>query len=483
MFYHVLNYVNHKCCLLDTQGKKWDLSMKKYILLCLALSASQIATAEVSEFQLENGLNIVVKPDHRAPVVTSQVWYNVGASYEPDGVTGVSHMLEHMMFKGTKNLKPGEISKVIARMGGSENAFTSQDYTAYFQTIHRQHLQQMFVLEAERMQHLRLDDAEFQKERQVVLEERRMRTEDKPTARLYERFSALAYDSNPYRRPIIGWQADIENYELADLQQWYEQHYAPNNATLVVVGDVEPQAVYEMAQLTFGQVPARALPTAKKVAIIEPVGEKRFTMVDERAKVASLLLGFAVPSWSHAEQPEEAYALEMLAYVLDAGSSSRLSKQLIRGTQQLVQAGVSYDLYARLPTQFLLSAVPSEGVSLADAEAAVLALVQALATEPVTEAELTRILAQVEASEVYELDSLFYQGMKLGQAATQSVPYAEVNAYLERLRSVTPEQIQQAAQKWLRSERMTVAYLQPPAPSIVVSEGSGEVTEKTGATQ
>lgn len=447
------------------------ISSKKVMLALFGMSLSQVCAAEVSQFQLDNGLTVMVKQDTRAPVVTSQVWYKVGASYEPDGVTGVSHMLEHMMFKGTQNLKPGELSKIIARLGGSENAFTSQDYTAYFQTIHKDHLKRMFELESERMQSLKLEDAEFQKERKVVLEERRMRVEDQPNSRLHERFEAVAYDTNPYRRPVIGWQQDIENYQLADLQTWYDRHYAPNNAVLVVVGDIDVASVRAMVNETLAQVPARSLDSAKKVADLPPVGEKRLVMRDERAKVPSLLMGFAVPSWNTSDDKSQAYALEMLAQVLDAGNSSRLSKELVRGSQQLSQAGAGYDLYARLPTQFVLSAVPAEGGTLAQAEAALRQSIARIVEKGVTKEELARVLAQVEASEVYQQDSLFFQGMKLGQAFTLGVPSTEIDAYLTRLSQVTPEQVQQAAKTWLVTERMTVAYLQPKATRLATKGG------------
>lgn len=439
------------------------ISLKKILFTVLSLGVSQTFADNVTQFQLDNGLTVIVKQDTRAPVVTSQVWYKVGASYEPDGVTGVSHMLEHMMFKGTEQLKPGELSKVIARLGGSENAFTSQDYTAYFQTIHKQHLKRMFELEAERMQFLRLDEAEFKKERQVVLEERRMRVDDQPNARLHERFEAIAYDTNPYRRPVIGWQQDIEGYQLADLQTWYDRHYAPNNAALIVVGDVDADSVRALLTETLAKVPARKLDSHKAIANLSPVGEKRLTVKDDRTKVPSLLMGFAVPSWSTSDDRSQAYALEMLAQVLDAGNSSRLSKELVRGNQKLSQVGAGYDLYARLPTQFVLSATPAQGVSLAQAELALRQSITRIVEKGVSAEELKRVLAQVEASQVYQQDSLFFQGMKLGQAFTLAIPREEVDAYLSRLAQVTPEQVQHAAKTWLVKDRMTVAYLEPNA--------------------
>lgn len=437
------------------------LSIKKIMPWLILLVSLPLYAGEVSQFTLTNGLHVFVKEDHRAPVVTTQVWYKVGASYEPDGITGISHMLEHMMFKGTKHLKPGELSKIIARLGGSENAFTSQDYTAYFQNIEKSHLGRMFELEAERMGHLKLIDAEFQKERQVVLEERRMRTEDQPTARFQERFDALAYDVNPYRRPVIGWQSDIEHYQLADLQAWYDRWYAPNNATLVVVGDVDPQAVYRLAQQKLGKVPARKLGSSRTLVDLTPVVEKRMTMIDERAKVPSLLMGFVVPSWKTAEDKTDAYALAVLANVLDGGNSARLSKELVRGKQLLSQAGADYDLYARLSTQFMLSAVPADGVSLAQAETALKASVAEIVQKGITNEELKRIIAQVEAAKVYEQDSMFYQGMKLGQAATVGIPLSEMDDYIAKLRAVTPDQVQAVAKKFLIDSRLTVAYLLP----------------------
>jgi zinc protease len=426
--------------------------------------------ANVAQMQLENGLMVLVKEDHRSPVVTSQVWYKVGASYEPDGITGVSHMLEHLMFKGTEQLKPGEFSKIVARLGGSENAFTSQDYTAYFQNIEASHLGRMFELEAQRMGHLKLDDAEFQKERQVVLEERRMRVEDQPESRLQERFNAIAYDVNPYRRPVIGWQKDIESYQLSELQTWYNQWYSPNNATLVVVGDVQPEAVFALAKEKFASLPSRQMGTNKSSQSLLPVGEKRLIVHDEKAKIQSLIMGYAVPSWKTSDDKQEVYALELLAHILDGGSSARLSKELVRGSQLLTQADAGYELYARLSTQFTLSAVTVEGVSLEQAEAAMKATVAKLVKEGVTDAELKRVFAQVESSYIFEQDSMFYQGMKLGEASTVGIPLAEIDAYLERLRSVTAEQVRAAAQKWLVDDRLTVAYLLPK--STVIEQGA-----------
>jgi zinc protease len=297
-----------------------------------------------------------------------------------------------------------------------------------------------------------------------------MRVEDQPESRLQERFNAIAYDVNPYRRPVIGWQKDIESYQLSELQTWYNQWYSPNNATLVVVGDVQPEAVFAVAKEKFASLPSRQMGTNKSSQSLLPVGEKRLIVHDEKAKIQSLIMGYAVPSWKTSEDKQEVYALEVLAHILDGGSSARLSKELVRGSQLLTQADAGYELYARLSTQFTLSAVTVEGVSLEQAEAAMKATVAKLVKEGVTDAELKRVFAQVESSYIFEQDSMFYQGMKLGEASTVGIPLAEIDAYLERLRSVTAEQVRAAAQKWLVDDRLTVAYLLPK--STVIEQGA-----------
>jgi zinc protease len=432
--------------------------------LLAGMHTSSLHAANVYQTQLDNGLRIIVKSDHRAPVLTSQIWYQIGASDEPDGITGISHMLEHMMFKGTEKLAPGEFSKQVAKLGATENAFTSQDYTAYFQTVEKSHLRTMLTLEAERMGSLKLQDAELQQERQVVLEERLMRTEDNPNARLYERFNALAFDVSPYRRPVIGWQSDIEAYTLADLQVWYERWYAPNNATLVVVGDVRPEEVVALAKDTLGKLASRPHPDKPKRSSIVPVGEKRLVMQDERAKVPMLMMGYAVPSLLTAENKMDAYALAVLSELLDGGSSARLSKTLVRGQQLLTEASASYDLYARLPTQFMLSAVPADAVSLEQAERALQQTIAQLIAQGISQEELARVQAQIEANRVFEEDSLFFQAMKLGEAATIGLDLAELHAYPERIRAVTADQVIAAAKRWLVKENLSVAQLTPLSP-------------------
>lgn len=417
---------------------------------------------QVYAYMLDNGMKVLVHEDHRSPVVVSQVWYKVGGSYEYDGITGVSHAVEHMMFKGTKNLAPGKFSEIIAANGGRENAFTGKDYTAYFQTIASDRLELCMKLEADRMRNLILDPGEFKKEIEVIKEERRMRTEDNPTALTYERFNAVAFLNSSYRQPIIGWMQDLDSMTIDDLSHWYKTWYAPNNATLVVSGDVQPQQVYELAKTYFGPLKPSVIEGEKPRTEVQQKGERRIT-VKVPAQVPYLMMGYKVPALINAEQPWEAYALEVLSGVLDGGNSSRFSKQLVRGDEVAAQAGAGYDLYARQETLFMLDGTPnsSKGATMQKLEQALLAEVEKIKRQPPSAAELERVKAQVMASSVYEQDSTFYQAMKLGTLETIGLGWKRKQEYLDRIQAVTPEQVQQVAKKYLNSDQLTVAVLDP----------------------
>ena len=414
----------------------------------------------VHSFQLDNGLKIIVKEDHRAPIAISQLWYKVGASYEYGGITGVSHVLEHMMFKGTENYGPNEFSKIIAANGGRENAFTGRDYTAYFQTLEASRLEVAFQMEADRMRNLRLNEQEFTKEVQVVMEERRMRTDDKPTSLTYEQFNATAYVNSPYQNPVIGWMDDLQNMELNDLQQWYQNWYAPNNATLVVVGDVDPQEVYRLAQKHYGSIQPSDTASPKPRIEIKPLGEKRIT-VKAPAELPYFIMGYQVPVVRTAENDWEPYALDMLASVLDGSKSARFAKELVRGEQIAANAGAGYSLFSRHNAQFLFDGTPANGHTVEALEKAILTQIERVKTELVNDDELSRIKAQVVTSKVYELDSIFYQAMKIGTLETIGLDYRLHDDYLERIKSVTPEQIREVANKYLIEDRRTVAILEP----------------------
>jgi len=429
-------------------------------ILSLALLLPLAAVAKVSEYTLDNGMKVIVKQDHRAPVVVSQVWYKVGSSYEPKGLTGISHALEHMMFKGTEKYGPGEFSRIVSALGGNENAFTSRDYTAYFETLSAQHLERALELEADRMRNLVLDPEEFRKEIEVVKEERRLRTEDKPTGRVYEQFSAVAWRASPYQNPVIGWMHDLENMTLEDLAAWYQKWYAPNNATLVVVGDVEPKDVLELARKHFGSLPESEVPDLKPAVEPDQVGETRVD-VEVPAKQPYVLMGYKTPIIGTAAEEWEPYALTVLANVLDGGESARLSRELVRGSGIAASAGADYGSYSRLPGMFLLSGTPTDEHTVPEVEKALRDMVASLREELIDEAELKRIVTQAVASKVFEADSLFAQAMEIGVLETIGLDWRLVEAEIDALKAVTPEQVRTVAQRYLVDNNLTVATLTP----------------------
>ncbi len=449
----------------DTFFSTGRMHMAAACILGLNLWVSASA-ATVHEQTLDNGLKVIVQQDHRAPVVVSEIWYKVGSSYEADGHTGLSHMLEHMMFKGTKATEPGEFSRIIAENGGRENAFTGQDFTAYFEQLEASRLEVSFRLEADRMRNLQLAEAEFAKERSVVAEERRLRTEDSPTSLTMEKAMSVAFQTSPYRQPIIGWMADIENYSLPRLQQWYERWYTPNNATLVVVGDVKPDEVFRLAKQYFGPIPRREItpPAARPEA--DQIGEKRI-IVREQAKVPFLFMGYKVPSLTTALQEgskvpeEEVFALEVLAGSLDGGESARLNRHLVRGGQIAASASVGYDLFARLDTLFQFSGVPAQHHDVGQLEAAFKEQIARIQQEPIEPNELERVKTQVITSDIYERDSTFYQAMIIGMLETVGLDWRVKDRYIEKVKAVTATQVQQVAKKYLVPDGLTVAILQP----------------------
>lgn len=416
--------------------------------------------AKVSEFMLDNGMKIVVKEDHRSPVMVSQLWYKVGSSYEHDGITGVSHVLEHMMFKGTAKLGPNEFSRIIAENGGRENAFTGRDYTAYFQQMEKSRLEVSFELEADRMRNLRLDPAEFAKEVQVVMEERRMRTEDDPQSLTYEQFAATAFLTSPYHHPVIGWMDDLKNMTVSDLARWYQHFYAPNNAVLVVVGDVDPDHVLALARKHFGALKPSPLPVLKPRGEIPQQGERRI-IVRAPAELPYLVMGYKVPVLKSAAEDWEPYALEVLAGVLDGGASARFASRLVRGSEVAASVGAGYSMTDRLPGLFLINGTPAREHTIEELRSAIKEQVGLLKSERVSEAELKRVKAQVMASEVYQNDSTFYQAMEIGMLESVGLGWRTGEDYLERVNAVTAEQVRAVARKYLVDDRLTVAILDP----------------------
>ncbi|MGD8926635.1 MAG: pitrilysin family protein [Thioalkalispiraceae bacterium] len=440
--------------------------MRRYLLFFLlglpVLSLTNVVSAkpDVHEYNLSNGLKLLVKEDHRAPVVVSQVWYKVGASSEHNGITGLSHVLEHMMFKGTKNVKPGEFSKIIKENGGRDNAFTGRDYTAYFQLLEKSRLKVSFELEADRMRNLTLPEKEFKKEVEVVKEERRMRTDDKPRALTYEQFNSVAYDNSPYQNPTIGWMNDLDNMQVADLRKWYQMWYAPNNATVVVVGDVKPDEVYELAKKYFGPLKSEELPDLKPRKERAQIGPREVT-IRVPAEVPYLMMGYKVPVLNTAKTDWEPYALEVLAGVLSGSRSSRLPKTLIRDQQIAVNADVGYDLQSKFDEMFVFDATPAQGQTVESVKKALLDQIDLIKKEKISKAELNRVKAQVIADDVYQKDSVFYQAMVLGMLETTGLSYKLADEYVDKIKAITPEQVQQVAQKYFIKNHLTVAVLDP----------------------
>lgn len=434
------------------------------MLFALLLPGSLFAnTAHTHEYTLANGLRLIVREDHRSPVVISQIWYKAGSIDEVNGVTGVAHVLEHMMFKGTKKIPGGEFSRRIAAAGGRENAFTSRDYTAYFQQLHKSRLPLAMELESDRMRNLILTEEEFAKEIQVVMEERRLRTDDQARSLVHEKLMAVSYQAHPYRHPIIGWMNDLENMTFLDAKAWYERWYAPNNAVLVVVGDVNPKEVFALAQKFYGPIKrGEPLPLDKRKPQIEPqqVGIKRLT-VKAPAQLPYLMMVYHAPALRNPSTDWEPYALEMLAGVLDGNESARLNKTLVREQRIASSAGASYDSTARGPGMFYLNGTPSEGKTAVDLETALRAEVEKIVREGVTEEELARVKAQVVAAHVFQLDSMFFQAMEIGQLESIGLSYRDVDTILDKLKAVTAEQVRDVAKKYLKDEVLTVAVLDP----------------------
>jgi len=317
-------------------------------LLLGALYLPLVAAADnqpTHEFFLDNGLKVIVREDHRAPVVVSQLWYKVGSSYETAGQTGLSHALEHMMFKGSRKLDAGEASRILRELGAEENAFTSDDYTAYYQVLARDRLAVAFELEADRLASLKLPPEEFAREIEVIKEERRLRTDDKPSSLAYERFKTIAYPASGYRNPTIGWMDDLNRMQADELRAWYEQWYAPNNATLVVVGDVTADEVRGLAERFFGGIERREVPTAKRPLELDEPGERRLRL-HVRTQLPTLLMAFNAPSLATEENARQVHALRLISALLDGGYSARLPERLERGEELVTSASAWYDGYA-----------------------------------------------------------------------------------------------------------------------------------------
>ncbi|MGC1182155.1 M16 family metallopeptidase [Legionella sp.] len=430
------------------------------ILITLLMVLSCQTFSQVQEYILNNGLKILVKEDHRVPIAVSMIWYDVGSADEPGGITGVSHAIEHLMFKGTKKYPLGIFSQKIASIGGQSNAFTNNDYTAFFEKTVASQLATSFELEADRMNNLLLNADEFTKEIKVIQEERRLRTEDNPQALTFERFLATAHLAAPYNHPVIGWMSDLQQMTVNDVKKWYECYYAPNNATLVVVGDVQAEQVHTLAEHYFGALPKRIIPQRKQ-QIEPPILGKKLVQVQGNAKLPLVMLGYSVPVVTMAKNTFEPYALELIAGILDASESSRFTKNLIRGKHIATAASTYYNLYSRYQTQFIVYGIPTQNEPPNILQKALIAELVDLQKNPVSENELQRIKNQIIAEKTYEKDSIFGQANELGLLETIGLGWKKADEYIQVINSVTAAQIQQTAQRYFQENNMTVALLKP----------------------
>jgi zinc protease len=445
-----------------TPGRRRWLPLALLALAWLCLAAMPLGAApdsnlfnQVAEHQLANGLKVLLLREPRAPIITLQVWYRVGSRNEALGKTGLSHLAEHLMFKGTAKYGPKYFSREVQRVGGTDNAFTSRNYTAYFETGPKDQLQHWLEMEADRMRGVSIDAQAFATEKKVVLEERRMRTDDDPVSFLHEVAMAATFEAHPYQWPIIGWFNDIESISLDDYRAYYHRYYLPNNCTLVVVGDIDPKETLALIEATFGKLPAG--PEPPKVTAKEPkhYGPRRVE-VHREAQFPFVLIHFLAPNW---ESPD-AYPLEVLSRLLSQGRSSRLYHNLVYQQKLALEAGADYNFDTVDPFIFSLYAQPMPGKTAAQVEAALLGEIKRLQTELVGAQELQKVKNQVASSFYMALDSIFYRGMLLGRTETVA-RWTILKEFVPRIQQVTAEQVREAAKKYLVADSRTVGVLVP----------------------
>jgi zinc protease len=429
----------------------------------LAISrTADAAGPDVSHFKLKNGLEVVVIPDHRTPVVTHMIWYRVGSADEEPGKTGIAHFLEHLMFKGTKKNPGGRFSKTLAEIGGQENAFTSQDYTAYFQRVAREHLPTVMEFEADRMTGLVLTDENVLPERDVVLEERRSRTDSDPAAQLSEAAQAALFANHPYRNPIIGWEHEIRQLNRKDALEFYRRHYAPNNAILVVAGDVTAQEVRSHAEKLFGPIPARAdVKPRVRPEEPEPLAHRVVELTDPRVKQPQFSRSYLVPSYRLAK-PGEAEALDLLAHVLGSGSLGRLYRALVVDQGIAVTAASWYNGTVLDRARFGIYVTPKPGTSFEKLEAAIEEVIAKVAADGIDGPELERAKTRLIADSVYQQDNQSRLARMYGVGLTVGATVEEIKAWPEQIRSVTADAVRDAAKNWLELRRAVTSRLSPP---------------------
>ena len=430
------------------------------IALALALVAPHAWARSPVEAVLPNGLRVILIPEPKAPVASVQIWYRVGSRDEVSGKTGLSHLMEHMMFKGTARYGKGEFARLIAEHGGNDNAFTSHDYTAYFENLARDHVGLALELEADRLTGLAISDQEFALERDVVKEERRMRTDDDPHGTVIEHLYATAYMVHPYQWPVIGWMDDLDRLSADDIRAYYRAQYTPANAVLVIVGDIDPRATLAQVERVFGAVDGSAAPIRR--AVVEPPqrGERRVT-VKKDAQLPAVFVGYHVPNFRH----PDSYPLTVLAALVAEGESSRLHRSLVYERQAALEAGGDYTALSADPPLLYLYALAQAGTAAAELERALLAEVDRLKTAALSERELTKAKNQIEARFVLGQDSNFYRAMQIGTAEIVGAGRDYLSSFVTNIRAVSAADIVRVANAYLTEDGRTVATLVPQPTS------------------
>ncbi|GLR93352.1 peptidase M16 [Bradyrhizobium liaoningense] len=425
-----------------------------------SLAQTTVTSAPPASFTLSNGMQVVVIPDHRTPVVTEMIWYKVGSADETPGKSGLAHFLEHLMFKGTSKHPAGEFSQTVLRVGGNENASTSVDYTNYYQRVPKEQLPTMMEFEADRMTGLVLKDENVLPERDVVLEEYNMRVANNPDARLNEQIMAALYLNHPYGRPVIGWHQEIEKLDREDALAFYRRFYAPNNAILVIAGDVDAAEIRPLVERNFGSIPAQPAIPARRVRPQEPepAAPRTVTLADPRVEQPSMRRYYLVPSATTAAAGESA-ALDVLAQLMGSGSNSYLYRALVVDKPLAVSANASYSSISLDPTQFAISAAPKPGVSFAEVEQAVAGVIASVAQNPIRAEDLERVKTQLIAEAIYAQDNQAVLARWYGGALTTGLSIEDIRSWPDRIRAVTAEQIRAVAQKWLEKKRSVTGYL------------------------
>lgn len=441
------------------------------ITLTLSLGLSTLASAQtVSHFPtfestLTNGLKVIIREDHRSPMVMTQIWYKVGSTDESGNTLGISHTLEHLMFKGTTKVPADEFTRLSRIYGGKINASTFTNYTTYYQLYPKAFFPLALELEADRMSNLKLRQEDFDTEIRVVMEERRQRIEDNPRALAYERFKWISYPTSHYRQPIIGHMKTLEQIQLEDLKQWYKKWYRPNNAILVVVGDVKaPQALQEI-QKYFGDTPAQSLPNRNDVTEFSAIGYRHQEILTH-VQIPNLYLAWNTVSLKTAKQPEDALALLILSALLDKGINSRLEQNLVRKNQILSSVSVSYDPYNRGDSLLSISAIPHQKYSLDDAQQAIINEIESIKHDGVNQKDIDRVVTQYIAQHTYSQDDLSNQAQMIGNLEVNGLSYRWIDELPQRLKKIESKDIQRVAQHYLTRDRLSSLFILPQSTAV-----------------